>query len=80
MADVICKQCGGAMHETKKTESSIGLQLFGVLLFFVGIALLFVFPFGTIAGVMLMIFSARLGYKRIRITLCEKCGYFFERI
>lgn len=77
--DVSCQQCGAAMTKTKKTDASIGLQLVGVLLFLVGFGLLFFIPIGTVAGVILMIVSARMGYKRTKVWKCASCGYFFER-
>jgi len=67
------------MSKAKKTEKSLALQLLGVLLFLIGIALLFLFPIGTIAGLILMIGAARLGYKKLKVWKCDRCGYFFER-
>ena len=76
---VSCKQCGGVMVKTKKADKNIGLQIVGVLVFLLGLGLLFLFPIGTIAGVILMIVAARLGYKQVKVWKCESCGYFFER-
>jgi len=78
-ADVKCQQCGGAMRKTSKAEKSLGLQLLGVLLFFVGLALLFIVPIGTIFGVVLMAGSLGLGYSKRKVWKCNSCGYFFER-
>lgn len=75
-----CVQCGGPMEKTKKVENSLALQLLGVIIFLVGVALLFVFPLGTLAGLILMIGSARLGYSKKNIWKCSNCGYFFERV
>jgi hypothetical protein len=41
--------------------------------------LLFVFPIGTVAGIILMIGASQLGFKKVKILKCERCGYFFER-
>jgi uncharacterized membrane protein YdbT with pleckstrin-like domain len=76
---VQCKQCAGDMVQAKRVEKSLGLQLLGVILFLVGIALLLVFPIGTVAGLILMIGATRLGYKRVKVWKCVACGYFFER-
>lgn len=67
------------MSKTKKTETSLALQLLGVVLFLVGVGLLFLFPIGTVAGLILMIGAARLGYKKLKVWKCDQCGYFFER-
>ncbi len=67
------------MRKTTKADRNLGLQLVGVLLFFGGVALLFAFPLGTLAGVILMIASARLGYSKKKVWKCMQCGYFFER-
>ena len=56
----------------------MGLQVVGVLLFFVGVFFLLFFPVGTLLGVALMIVSARLGYKQTPIQKCTNCGYFFQ--
>jgi DNA-directed RNA polymerase subunit RPC12/RpoP len=76
---ILCKQCGSEMARTKKTDKSIGLQIVGVFVFFLGVVLLFVFPIGTIIGIILMIVAARLGYKQVKVWKCKSCGYFFER-
>lgn len=77
--EIKCKQCGGEMEKTNKVDKSLALQVVGILVFFVGIALLFVFPIGTVAGVILMIVATRLGYKKVKVWKCTACGYFFER-
>ncbi|MBN1459308.1 MAG: hypothetical protein JXA57_07215 [Armatimonadetes bacterium] len=76
---VKCQQCGGIMHKDMKADKSMALQVVGVLLFLVGVGLLVVIPFGTIAGLIIMIVSARLGYSKKKVWLCRNCGYFFER-
>lgn len=76
---ITCQQCGGTMKTTKRTEKNLGLQLLGVLLFLVGLSLLLFFPLGTIAGIFIVIGSARLGRSKKNIWRCQNCGYFFER-
>lgn len=73
-----CKQCGGEMRKGKKYESSMALQLVGVLLFFIGVALCFFWPIGTVIGVIFMISSLGLGHKKRKGWVCKGCGYFFE--
>jgi len=77
--EIKCQQCGSPMIKTKKAEKSLGLQLLGVLLFLIGVGLLFLFPIGTIFGVILMIGSLGLGYSKKKVWKCTNCGYFFER-
>jgi len=79
MSEISCKQCGGEMKKTTKTDSNYGVQALGCAVFIIGIALLFVFPIGTIVGVCLMIFAASMGYKKSKVWKCNQCGYFFER-
>ena len=76
---VSCQQCGTGMKKTTKGESNMALQVFAVFAFFGSFFLLALFPIGTIAGVIIMIVSMRLGYSRRRVWLCPNCGYFFER-
>lgn len=79
MDTIECKQCGGTMREKDQVKQDRGVQVVALLLFLVGLALLAFFPLGTIAGVLVMIFTWRMGYKTIRTWVCESCGYFFER-
>lgn len=79
MADVNCQQCGNQMKKGKKVERSLGLQVIGILLFLVGLVLLFFIPIGTLVGIILMILAARMGYSQKKAWICGNCGYFFER-
>ncbi len=47
---ITCKQCGGTMSKGKQADKNYALQVLGVLIFIIGVALLFVIPIGTIAG------------------------------
>jgi ribosomal protein L37AE/L43A len=74
-----CQQCGGKMKKSTKTDTSFVVQIFGVILFIVGLGLLFLFPIGTLVGILIMIAAARMGYKKRKVWKCGGCGYFFER-
>lgn len=74
-----CQQCGSLMEKTDKADKNFTLQLLGVVVFFVGLALLFVFPVGTVIGLFLMLIAARMGYKKRKVWKCGSCGFFFER-
>lgn len=67
------------MKATKKTDSDLGVQMFGCAIFVVGLVLLFMFPIGTIIGIFLMLGAVRMGYKKTKVWKCVQCGYFFER-
>lgn len=76
-----CKQCEGDMFRDTKTNSDIGVQVLGVIVFFVGVACLVAymfFPISTIVGLFLMIAAGRMGYKKLKGWKCNNCGYFFE--
>ncbi len=49
METINCKHCNGVMRRASRSESNMGMQVVGVILFFVGLYLLFVFPIGDIA-------------------------------
>ena len=78
--EVKCQQCGTGMKQTKRVKKSMGLQVLGVFVFLFGLVLLFIFPIGTLFGVILMIVAARLGYEKQKVWSCGNCGYFFERV
>ncbi len=79
MDTIDCKQCSGQMSRTKKTDSNIGLQLVGVVVFFLGLLLLFIVPIGTIIGLCMMLAALGMGYKKRKVWKCGQCGYFFDR-
>jgi DNA-directed RNA polymerase subunit RPC12/RpoP len=76
---VNCRRCGFKMQKKKKTETKTGLKWLGVVIFFIGLILLFLFPIGTVVGIFLMAGTSRLGYNKKKIWLCPNCGYFFQR-
>lgn len=78
--NVKCNQCGGEMRKTKKTDRNMGLQLLGVAVFLVGVALLFFVPIGTIIGIILMIAACGMGYSKKKVWRCHDCGFFFARM
>lgn len=68
------------MIKTKKVESSLALQLVGVILFLLAIVcFFFIPPFGVIIGLVVMVLAGRLGYSQKKVWKCVNCGYFFER-
>jgi hypothetical protein len=76
-----CPQCDGSMRKTIKSEGGgCGVKVVGLMLFLVGVLMLFFFPFGTLLGVALMIVAGRIGSTRQKkVWTCGECGYFFER-
>lgn len=77
--NVQCQQCGREMHKTVRGQSNFVAQVFGVVLFIVGLVLLVFFPIGTLIGALLMVASLKMGYTRTKVWMCNSCGYFFER-
>ena len=77
--NIPCQQCGSTMEKTHKVDKSLGLQLVGALLFIFGIILVLTFSIASILGLILIIVAARLGYKKVKVWKCSRCGYFFER-
>lgn len=75
-----CKQCGCAMRKEVRGEHSCAVQLLAVAVFIIGLVLLFVVPIGTIIGIVLMLASLGMGYKRRKVWACRNCGYFFDRM
>lgn len=57
----------------------MGLQLIGVILFLVGIVMLFFVPIGTVIGLIVMIVAARMGYKQHKVWKCDACGHYINR-
>ena len=79
MKSLNCRHCGGEMYRTMKTNSDLGMQGLGCLVFLAGIVLLVFFPIGTIIGAVMMLISLRMGYSRSKVWKCRQCGYFFDR-
>lgn len=79
MAPVKCQHCQSDMAATAKADKNMTMQLLGVVLFLLSLPLLIIVPIGTVAGIILMIVAARLGYRKIDVWLCPNCGYFFQR-
>lgn len=77
MNPVTCNQCGGTMDKATKAESNMALQLLGVVVFFVGLAITFS-GIGALIGVPLMLAALFMGYKKKKVMKCSNCGYFFE--
>lgn len=77
MSSVICKQCGDEMQRSSKAETNMALQLLGVVVFLIGLAISFS-GIGVIIGVPLMLAALFMGYKKKKVMKCGGCGYFFE--
>lgn len=70
-----CKLCGSEMYKSKESKS----QGMGCLLAVIAIFLLFIFPIGTMIGVLLIIYSLYLGSRQRGLWVCKNCGYQAER-
>lgn len=76
---VVCQQCGGKMRKTKRDDHDYGLQFVGVALFFAGLIVLFIAPFGALIGLAMIVGAMFMGFKRQKVWSCNNCGYFFQR-
>lgn len=74
----VCVHCQTPMKRGTKTQKSMGLQLLGVLVFIIAIPVLFLFPVGTVIGVIMMLVALNLGYSKAKGWKCGACGYFFQ--
>ena len=76
---VKCQQCGSDMEETVLANEHTGVTAAAVILAILGVILLFVFPIGTIIGVILLIAAPTIANRSKDVWRCTSCGYFFER-
>jgi hypothetical protein len=53
------------------------LQVLGVVVFLVGLGLCFTL-IGAIIGIPLMIIAARMGFSKLLVMACDRCGYFYK--
>jgi len=63
--ELICDRCGGRMVKGRRAKSG------GCVLFVIGFLLLFLFPIGTIIGIILIIGSFAMGNEYYWI--CKNC-------
>jgi len=70
-----CEKCGGEMKKSRKATST-GAGCFCLL---IGFLLLFLFPLGTILGIILLIVGVIYGSQQQGLWVCKNCGYQFER-
>jgi len=75
-----CQQRGGEMTKTTRANESTGMTVLAVILAIVGIGLLFMFPIGSIIGVILLIAAPKIANRATSVWACNSCGYFFERV
>lgn len=71
-----CEKCGGEMRKKHEAAHSQGASL---LLIILGIILLFIFPIGTIFGVIILFVGLSRGSALRYVWVCRDCGYKFER-
>lgn len=65
------------MKSEKIVDKNIGMQLVGLLAFLLGLGLLFIFPIGSIVGLILMVAGGRAGYSKKNGWKCPVCKYSF---
>lgn len=79
MKTLECKQCGGVMKKKVISTGNFKGILLALIVLIIGVALLFIFPIGTIIGLLLIIVALGMGGKRRKVWKCKNCGYIFER-
>ena len=72
-----CEKCGGKMLKSRKYSS--GSSLVAIILILIGFPLLFLFPIGTLIGVVFIGFGIEKGAQPRFFWVCQDCGYKFER-
>lgn len=72
-----CVHCRCEMESKKIVKKSTAGQLAGVLFGLLGFCLLFVFPLGTIPGIIILVIACKLGYEKKQGWLCPACKYSF---
>ena len=75
----ICQACGGEMKKKTVTSGQAAGCALGLITMFVGIVLCFLFPIGTIFGVLLIIVSLFMGGKRQKVWRCVSCKATINR-
>ena len=70
-----CEKCKGEMMRKRKATGTGP----GCILIIIGAALLFLFPIGSIIGILLIFVGLYYGSKAKGLWVCKKCGYQFER-
>ena len=76
---IICQQCQGKMQKTVLARENSGITALALIVAIVGAILLFVFPIGTIVGVLLLVAAPKIADRSKNVWKCESCGYFFDR-
>jgi len=76
---IACQQCQAPMKKTSIVKAKWGVQLAAFFLFLLGFFLLFLFPFGTLVGLALMVGCGSMGYRKDKVWKCPNCGYYFNR-
>ena len=72
-----CEKCSGEMLKSRKYSS--GSSLVSMILILIGFLLLFLFPIGTLIGVVFIGFGIKKGIQPRFFWVCQSCGYKFER-
>lgn len=68
-----CTNCGQQME--RAVEGSRGAPVGPIGLGLIGVALLFVFPAGTVIGSLLIVTALVLGFPKKKVWRCGGCGF-----
>ena len=74
-----CKQCEGTMVLTDKEEKSPLFQVLSIILFIVGIPMMFALYAGTFIGGALVVLALTIRSQKKKIWKCTECGNLLAR-
>ena len=78
-ASVRCKECDGTMVLTGEEEKSTPCQVLAIILFILGIPMMFALYAGTFLGAALIVLALRIRSHKKKIWKCTKCGDLLAR-
>ena len=67
------------MKRKKISQHGCGGQLAGVVVFLIGLVLLFLVPVGTVIGAILILLSLSMGYSTKKVWQCKSCRSVIDR-
>ncbi|MGD9032393.1 MAG: hypothetical protein PVH02_07020 [Desulfobacteraceae bacterium] len=74
-----CKECDGTMVLTGQEEKSRPFQVLAIILFILGIPMMFALYAGTFIGGALIVTALAIRSHKKKIWKCTECGKLFAR-
>ena len=76
---ILCKECNGTMVLTGEEEKSLLFQVLAIILFIVGIPMMFALYAGTFIGGALVVLALTIRSQKKKIWKCTECGNLIGR-